>query len=338
MSTYSEKKRAASIRRMLGWREQVFSRQPSYGHWGPAYVSAMFATPDEAPTASRPTAFFSRRQQRYVHPMGYPEAVFGAFADYHPSVWEYHEGHLLQPWPVDHPLACHPLYADRPWPSTRGTIQILAGMGRLREHPRVPAFSIDGTLLTDGNAVLAWIGDMMLFLQDAAREPYVLDWDIKNSIGRHGQPWAGNWRAAHSPRAKRRAALRDAGYEAYMAELQIGIRRVALEEIDVEVSRNLVRLCSRYQSEVGLPDALIQDLDAAYAECLRCGDPPLVVIKRLVADPSLFGEAGRVLDHAVWERRLRVDLWRPILVDQPLLPERIDLLEHHRAWFAKDLP
>lgn len=338
MSTYSEKKLAASIKRMLAWRERVLSRQPTYGHWGPSYLPAILATPDEAPTGSRPSAFYSRRQQRLVHAMSDPEAVFCALAEYHQGVWEYHEQHLIQPWPSDHPLACHTLYADRPWPSTRGTIQIVAGMGRISAHPRVPACSIDGAVLSDGNAVLAWIGDVMLFLQDSAHEPYVLDWDIKNNAGRHDQPWAGNWRAAHSRSALRKARLRDAAYEAYMAELKIGIRRVALDEVDLEVSRNLVRLCSRYQSEVGLPHSLIGELDMAYAECLRSGDPPLVVIKRLIADPSLYGEAGRVLDHAVWERRLRLDLWRPILVDQPLMPERVDLLEHHRAWFAKEAP
>jgi hypothetical protein len=338
MSTFSEKRRAAYIKRLLAWRERVFSRQPSYGYWGPSYTPAILATPDEAPTGSSPSSFVCRRLQRAIHALGFPEAVFCALAAHNLKVWEFHENHVLLPWPSDHPLACHPLYGSRPWPSTRGTIQIVAELGSIKAHPRVPAFSIDGMQITDGNAVLAWIGDLLLFLYDDGGQPYCLDWDIKKTTDSHGKPWAGDWRRANSSRAVRRASLRNAAHEAYMAELQIGIRRVALDEIDQEVARNLIRLCSRYQSEVALPDTMVLELRAAFDECMRTGDVPLDVIKRFVREVPLQSEAGRVLDHAVWERRIRADLWRPILIDQPLIPERIDILEHFGHWFAKEVP
>jgi hypothetical protein len=38
---------------------------------------------------------------------------------------------------------------------------------------------------------------------------------------------------------------------------------------------------------------------------------------------------------AVWRREIRIDLFRPVLVDRPLRPERVDPIVRYASWFER---
>lgn len=340
------------IRRMLAWRERVLRRQPSASAWGPSYQTAIRAVPGEAPVGSSPSAFLHRPFQRLMHPLSKAEAVMHALALYNPSVWEAHDNHVLSPWPCEHPLASHPLYRSRPWPATRGTIQILNALGRASSHPRVPRLAValpaadtagpsgkddkpTMTEISDGNQVIPWIGDLLVFLRDESSDPWLVEWDIKSESGKHAQPWAGDWRPGKNAAAEAKAETREAAYAPYMADLGIPIHRVAADQIPPVLGANLVRLCQRYGHEVALPPTLIGELTDAFRDALRTGELPIDAIRRLVPGHREQQAATRVLDHCVWERRIAVDLWQPLLIDHPLRPERVDVLQHFSNLFAR---
>jgi len=352
MSTKNRDPNAAREKRMLDWRNRVFERQlrndgqqqnPA-SRWGPDYRPSILAIPGEAPPGSSPIAFTSTRLQRTLHALSIAEAVHLALAIYHPRVWDIHENHMLDPWPTKHPLAAHPLHRDRPWPSTTGTLTIANSMGRLASHPRVrqPARHSEATGArvrrgksenAEGPLIMPWIGDILLFMNDEQGVPRAIEWDVKSEAGKHAQPWAGNWRDSVDPRRMSQARLRDRVYQSYMDQLGIPIKRVARDLIDPQVGANLLRLCARAGQDLDLPEGAIEEFGQALAECPRSGEVPEAVIRRLATTPHHMQCAAQILDRWIFERRIRVDLWQPILIDRPLIPEKVDVLDHFAKWF-----
>jgi hypothetical protein len=46
-------------------------------------------------------------------------------------------------------------------------------------------------------------------------------------------------------------------------------------------------------------------------------------------------EATALIHQAIWRRELRVDLFRPFLMNKPLWPEVVDVLVHYQDWFKR---
>ena len=212
-------------------------------------------------------------------------------------------------------------------------------MGRLHGHPRVtkPAVSrgVDPNLAPPDRVLMKpWIGDLLIFLRDD-RGHYAVEWDVKAESGKHGKPWAGNWRQSNSPRSIAGAELREAAYQAYMAELRIPIRRVARDQMDFDVQNNLIRLCGRSQIPLDLPAAQVLEVECALHEALVTGETPARAIRRVAANEHFLMASLSVLERSVWERKLRVDLRHPILIDRPLRPEVHDLIAVHAALFER---
>lgn len=352
MSTKNRDPNAAREKRMLAWRDRVFDRQlrddgqlqnPA-SVWGPNYLPSILAVPGEAPPGSSPIAFTSTRLQRTMHALSIAEAVHLALAIYNPRVWDIHENHMLGPWHTAHPLAAHPVYRDEPWPYTKGTLTIAGSLGRATSHPQVrrQKKNVEETAkripqgkseVSDGPLILPWLGDILLFMNDEQGVPRVIEWDVKSEAGKHAQPWAGNWRDSSDPRRVSQARLRDQVYQTYMNQLGIPIKRVARDLIDPKLGANLIRLCARAGRGLALPETQIEEIGEALSECPRSGEVPADVIRRLAPNPQHMQCAARILDRWVWERRIRVDLWQPILIDQPLVPEKVDVLDHFAELF-----
>ena len=309
--------------------------------WGPDYEPAIQAVPGDAPPRSTPTAFRSCRLGRTMHTLSKGEAFFVALALYHPAVWDVHEQHILHPFPSTHPLAEHPAHRHRPWPATSGTLKILDGLGSVRRHPQVSKPTPMGPTnvvpaAADGARKLMspWIGDVLVFISDE-RGPYLVEWDVKNVSGMHGKPWAGDWKTSNSRRTAASAELRDRAYLRYMAELGIPIRRVAEDQIDPQVVYNLIRLMARNQQGLTVPQAQALEIECALQDALVSGETPARAVRRVLAGKQADKVALSVMERAIWERRLRVDLAGTILMDRPLHPERVDLLTVHADLFAR---
>lgn len=319
---------------------QTYMRQVPQ-RWGADYEPAITSNTGKAPPGSTPPAVRSCRLGRTMHLLTQGETCFVALALFNPAVWDVHEQHILHPYPVGHPLASHPRHSHQPWPSTNGTLKILNGWGCVQRHPYVtkPAptnAGHDGTKadLSAARLMRPWVGDLLVFINDE-HGPYAVEWDVKDVSGRHGKPWAGDWATSNSPRSIAQAELRDRAYQRYMEELGIPIRRVAQDQVSTELCANLIRLLARNQTPLTIPQTQALEIESALQEALRTGETPARAIRRVVQAERAILESLPILECAIWERRLRVDLNREILTDRPLHPEKVDPLVEFAPLFAR---
>jgi hypothetical protein len=176
-------------------------------------------------------------------------------------------------------------------------------------------------------------GDALLFMRDGVGE-YLLSWDVKKKAGDHGKP-GGDMTNQLKPGALERAQARDAIYVEYMRELDIRIVRMSLDDIPASICTNLRDLCVSHTQPVDLPDAMVADLMGAFQLGIAKEKIPLATINRHVKTDKQFLAAKNLMEIAIWERKLRVDLRHPVVVDSPLVPESRDLLVEFGHLFAR---
>jgi hypothetical protein len=323
---------------------RVQKRQKDY-KWGPKYEPATFALRGEAPKISIASTMPSQLLQRRVHALSNPEKFCFALALYHPNLWEFHEQHVMYPSAKQHPLAAHPRFSGQAWPSTSGTFRIAKGLGLEVHHPRVwipqqqsgpHSATIDTLLDAEVNGKhlpSAYQGDALLFMRDEAGE-YLVSWDVKAKTGDHAQP-GGEMIDQLKPGALAKAQAREAIYVEYMRELGIRIVRISLDDIPSVIRLRMHFLCLAHTQSVNLPDSMIADLVCAFQGAIAKEQIPLSIINCHVKTDAQFIAAKNLLQIAVWERKVRVDLRHPVLVDSPLVPESTDLLVEFGHLFAR---
>ncbi len=306
--------------------------------YGVDYIPSILATREEAPTKSRPAIRFSQRLGRDVHALSVSELKALALALHHPRVFDLQENFALNHGPGIHPLAGHPLGCALQLPATQGTLAHAAGLGVLPRHPRVRVAEEVATTDLQGSSS-AWapgfyIGDLLVYISDQ-QGPYLLDWDIKQHVGDHGQPGPGNLAKRHSKAAQLRAAARAAVIHAYDAEL--GIRQVPLagEEIDGDVAANLFQLLGWHHHEVHHSRSERAELEDTMSASMRNGVSPISLLPTWTRRGWIRQDFLAVVYQAIWSRRIRVDLFRPVLIDRPLKAEIRDVFEVYDQWFRR---
>lgn len=120
-----------------------------------------------------------------------------------------------------------------------------------------------------------------------------------------------------------------------MRELAIPIVRFAETDVPPELSINLRRLAVAHAQPIDLPAEVHADLIEAYKEALKAGHPPARVMAAFERHKVPFQISKRVLESAIYDRRIRVDLFENWSVDFPLPPEQRDPLIEFAAWFAR---
>ena len=329
--------------------DQIASRQFPIRH-GADYIPAILATREEAPAISRPAIRYSQRLGRDFHALSVPELKAIVLALYHPRVFDVQENYAYNHGPGTHPLASHPLGCALQLAPTQGTLAHAERLNVLPLHPRarlteheVAAEEQDALPAQDetpeDDGAIPWepafyIGDLLVYVSDE-QGPYLLDWDIKLLKGQHAQPGPGTLAKRHSRAAKVRAAARDAVTRAYDTELNIRLVRVAGEEIDDDVVANLFQLFGWHHYRLHRSPAERADLEQALAASMRNGVSPICLLPTWTERGWAREEFQAVLYQAIWERRTRVDLFRPVLINRPLKPEKRDVLEVYGSWFKR---
>ena len=295
------------------------------------------ASRSEAPSVSRASQLNSTRFGRPLEALSSGERDSILLALYHPALFDLHEQFALSPAATFHPLHTHPDMAGKALPAISGSLEIAARLGVLALHPKVkvPA-SIDehGVEEAEYWAPVSWIGDLLLYLIDESG-PYCVHWDVKLIQGAHGKPGPGS-RNIPGSLAFRRAAARLKVVDVYFQEAGIRSIAVAKASIDRQVAYNLRQLNSANLRSPEMTLSRQEDLILRLEDGLRSGTPPIKTFNQLVNEASLsFFEFRRVFYQAIWLRRLRVDLYKPVLIDRPLRPEVRDVLEEYKQWFER---
>ena len=314
--------------------KQIKDRQWS-PRWGKDYVASIFADPKEAPgistgTVLRPVKF----GEREFHTLSRPETNVSLLALHHDRCWELHEQKVLFPTPRPHYLYGHPRAAGSTFASFAGTLVVAEKLGLLSRHPKVRL-----QIGTDSRrwpmAPFPFIGDLLLFMHDDVG-PYCINWPVKNKFA--------DFRRA-GPRAKPRPLLdpddpaveaRQALERTYYDDACIRTQHVADEGIPFDLRCNLRTTFL----DDSFPVPLDVNVRPAALEKIRAyigRDVPAYSVARAVAKEFQISDrqATALIHQGIWRRELRIDLFRPFLMNKPLRPERVDVLVHYAGWFSR---
>jgi hypothetical protein len=269
---------------------------------------------------------------RETHLLSHPELYAALLALYHPWVWELHEQKMLSPGPRPHFLSVHESSSSQIWPSLKGTLDVAERLDMFAMHPRVRFTNTAGQLQF---APFPYVGDLLLFLRDDQGQ-YCVNWSVKDK-------YSGFKKRGPSPNAKPRldavdqsALLRHQLEESYYADADIRTVQVAGEAIDKQVRSNLRDLFLHHGRALAVAADIRESIVQYWRETIGGDIPAYKLIGLIQQRYQLDRETVRALLHqAIWRRELRVDLFQPILMDRPLRPERIDVIDHYASWFAR---
>lgn len=302
--------------------------------WLAEYQPAMLATRDEAPTISRPSTLYCEKFGRDMHFMSLAERHVCLLALYHPRVFDIHEQHMLSMFDAPHPLSHHPDARELSLPPVHGTVSIADELGILSKHPVVHLTAPDDPNEKIRHA-FPYLGDLLLFLKDD-RGPHCVNWSVKSQkddfYARSRSKQSGPSIAGEPPSLDTRHLLE----RRYFAEAQIPTHFVAKEDLPFDLIHNLNSLCARAQCKSTLPYDVEEELIHQFQKIVGT---PATVLSMLSTWTTRFKcdrtDCLSTLHKAVWNRRVRLDLYKPLLVDKPLRAERVDPLLEYAHLFGR---
>jgi len=313
--------------------------------WGPNYVPAIRAVRGEAPPRSGCGTLPSVSLQRDIHALSWPEKVAFSLALYAKPL-EMHEQHVYYSTPTLNPLAFHSAYANLSWSKTDGTFALSEQLGVARFHPKVwkPMSRLVDTGgeerfvdSPDGEWRIGfYVGDLMLYMRaaEAGGRPYIRPWEVKESQEDHGRPGGPAIRRHHGIEVERDEARRLV-CAAYAAQLGTTVAKFCLDDVPKSLRASMVSLCRAQSFDFTLPETAVVELVEAFNAGIGSDVPARAIARALLSSTDSLAQAKILLDHAVWQRKVRVDLFEPLQWDMPLLPEREDVLVRFHTLFAR---
>lgn len=304
----------------------MYERQDPY-RFGAGYLAATMATRDEAPPNSRPSQLYMARLERHLQLMGDPEKKVALLAGYNDSVIEILDQPLL--WPTEHINPLSVLDPDRAYLYSpfRGTIDVADRLGYLDLHPTI-SYRKNGQAKT-----VPWPlqGDFLLLIKDGANYRCV-NWPVKQTRDDFLAHKRGSKKTEEKSRRKKRVR-----YEielVYNKDARIPTVPIAGDDIDDTLAANLLKLCCYASVATALEDDQKGAIIEALAAGIATGTPPSVILARFAVQERCTIYDARVLFHqAIWERKLRIDLFSPVRINSPAIPEITDVLDHYSDWF-----
>ncbi|TKR57266.1 hypothetical protein D7I39_03085 [Allopusillimonas ginsengisoli] len=304
--------------------------------WLAEYQPAMLATRDEAPTISRPSTLYCEKLGRDMHFMSLAERHVCLLSLYHPRVFDIHEQHMLSMFDAPHPLSHHPDARELSLPPLAGTVSITEKLGMLSDHPIVHLTAPDNPGSPLRHA-FPYLGDLLLFLKDD-QGPYCVNWSVKPrkadfyARSRRKQPRQSITLTSGQPSLDMRHLLE----QRYFADAQIPTHFVATEDLPVDLIYNLNALCARAQRKSSLPYDVEEELIHQFQKIVGT----TATVLSMLPPWTVRFKFDRVdclstLYKAVWNRRVRLDLYKPLLVDKPLRAERVDPLLEYAHLFRR---
>ncbi len=311
----------------------MMSRQSRF-NWGNAYVPSVQAVPREAPKGSRISRLVSRKLGRTIHALSTPERVFTQFALFHPRLLDIHEQRVLWPYRSPHPLHGHPLHKGTFFTPVRGTTEIAQEIGF--KHHEITVEQRDGTRL---RLPFPYLGDLLLYLCGDGGVPYALNWSVKDRFAAFGERrFSASKTIVQQRKDREHAELRTELEEHYYASAGIRTVHMALDNFDSCVQGNLDLLHPMHGLSLAHDAELLNEFSYEVAQAVHRGDPVAYVA---ISYGKRWGARDEFITRIyqdIWERKLRVNLFEPILIDHPLNTEDKDVLDVYGECFLEVTP
>lgn len=323
----TKQKDLARLRRILSRQREAC--------WGADYVPSILATPAEAPSLSRPSILTPAKLGREFHVLSIPERTCALLALYCPMLVDLHEQKMLHPNPSPHPLFGFPGGAAQCNQDMPGLIRVAESMGVLGFLPKLCITDTkDGSVRT---VVLPYIGDFLLYLQPSSTsEVYCVNWSVKDKLEAFKRPTIGVKAMSERPSDIERVLIRHQLEQAYYSTGDIRTVQIAAEEIPKAVRANLEMCFGWHRRQIPISRAEQGQIIARLQAAVEQGVPPSEVLTWFIASRRIsVADAIALFYKSIWERKLRVDMFREIFIDYPVLPESRDVLDHFAAWFSR---
>lgn len=322
-------------RRMNAARLRTIRNRQWEDRWGADYVASVLATPQEAPGWSYASILNPRKLGgREFHTLSRPETFAALLALHNDRLWDLHEHRVLFPEPRAHFLFGHPRAAGKSLSRFAGTIDVASRLGFLSRHPRIYVTTGDAT---QPHIVVPYpfIGDLLLYLEDEAGA-YALNWTVADKLKdfrrRGRRPVSSSGPNDGDLSESERQLIERLYYE----DAGIRTQKVACEGIDFDLRCNLRDLFLEQLETVNLPFELIVEITAMFRAAVGSGVVGYEVVRSVAAKFKITDRVAlTVLKQSIWNREIRVDLFRPILMDRPLHPEVSDVFDRYREWFRR---
>lgn len=323
--------KSAKLRRL----ERILSRQGDDQKWGADYQPASLLG-TEQPSISRPAGLVAAKLDgREVIGQSRGERSPLLVALHHPGCFEVHEQKKLSPVPCVHPLWGHPKAIALNLPTLRGTVEVADSLGCLSRHPKVWNPSVNNGL--GGWVPVPFVGDILLFLEDADG-PYCVNWTVKQRDSDFFNRSIRKKPLEKNALPEKREIQRHEIEEVYYKDGFIPTYRVTKWIFDKELSINLLNLFylhDRDWLEQRAWDVFLEVVDFVAERIdgrLTLHELTLCAAKHFNLDAY---DVKTVIYQAVWERRLRVDLFRKLMADEPLFRERVDVFDVYAHLFKR---
>lgn len=315
--------------------KRIYQRQ-SNPNWDCTYIPSILATPQEAPSISR--AFIltpSKLSGRETHLLSTGERNATLLGLFHPDVVGLQEQRMLSPDPTVHPLWTMPGSDRTKLPALKGVIDVAERLGclsflpRLRvKHPQNP----DETL----TVVFPWLGDLLWAIKDPDGKTFCVNWSVKDKASGFTRPTFTRIARQNFPTEPQKILARHEIERTYYEDAGIRTLHIASEDIDDHVISNLRHLFLYHRREVNLSIEQEAEIFDKFVSAFEVGIPPSEVVLNFVMRGRYSADSCKtVLYRGIWERRLRVDLFQPILINCPLKPETVDVIIHYQDWFRE---
>ena len=245
---------------------------------------------------------------------------------------------MLPYLPSPHPLHNHPLAAGMTLPSLRGTLAVAADLNVLHLHPflSVRANTSGAPDITPS----CWIGDFLLFLIDrTANEPFCVNISVKGTRSEFRRPQVGVTPKTDIKKAEEREAARHQVEEILFKEAGIPTHFVAAEELDPIMVANLLQILLWQKRRAPFGESQKADMVGAFNGGMGVGKSALEVMHELSSSSGCTPyDAKIVLYQAIWQHKIKIDLFEYFFIDRPMIHEKRDVIDIYGHWFQRGKP
>lgn len=300
--------------------------------WGSDYVAGIWADPKEAPGISTGSILRPAKVGlREFHTLSSAETFASLLVLMHPNCWEVQEQRIMYPLPRPHLLFGHPRASGLPLKQFAGSIEIADRLGlkhpkvRIRLGPKPQDWPI---------APFPYFSDLLAYMEDA-QGPYVVNISVKSKFSdfRRKGPKTSRSRANEDdPGTVARQQLE----ENYYASAGIRTQPIGRDQMPDDLCWNLRDLFLDDTYPLEATDAQRREVIEIWRDAIGRDLPAYVFARKIASKCGVpEREATAILRQSIWRRDLRVDLFRPILMTDPLRPEVDDVFVRFAAWFSR---
>lgn len=311
---------------------QIIERQVPR-RFGKDYMPSTYANRNEAPSISIPSIIHSYKFERDIHTLSESETHAALLAFLHPGIFDIHEQKMLSRFEDAHPMAGYPGVDTSQLPPVMGTVDVAERLGKLKWHPMV---KVKPQTKGEREKLVAfpYQGDLLLFIEDEYGK-YCVNWSVKKDQKGFSSP-SPTAKNLESKSLKDKALFRLELEQEYYADAGIRTQRVAGVEIDKVLAANLMRIWSLankpHSFNSDQREQILSSLQIAFEKEIPSLEVFLSLSRRQI---SSIEASKSVFYEAIWNRKIRVDWFKPILPDYPLRPEIIDPIAKYGNWFSR---